>query len=77
MPRAVGIDLGTTYSCVAVVHNGNAEIIKNDCQNITTPSCVAFVDNQRLVGEDAKLQQAVNPNNTIFGKKISNISHKS
>lgn len=66
---SVGIDLGTTYSCVAVwqdQHN-RVEIIHNEQGNKTTPSCVAFTDKQRLIGDAAKNQAASNPQNTIFG----------
>ncbi|MCI31664.1 heat-shock protein, partial [Trifolium medium] len=65
---AVGIDLGTTYSCVAVWHeqHSRVEIIHNDQGNRTTPSCVAFTDKQRLIGDAAKNQAATNPQNTIF-----------
>jgi len=66
---AVGIDLGTTYSCVAVwldEHN-RVEIIHNDQGNKTTPSFVAFTDDQRLIGDAAKNQAATNPENTVFG----------
>ncbi|GAU18977.1 hypothetical protein TSUD_178940 [Trifolium subterraneum] len=69
--HAVGIDLGTTYSCVAVwqeQHN-RVEIIHNEQGNKTTPSCVAFTDKQRLIGEAAKNQAAANPQNTIFDAK--------
>ncbi|XP_061338286.1 heat shock 70 kDa protein 4-like [Gastrolobium bilobum] len=68
---AVGIDLGTTYSCVAVwqeQHN-RGEIIHNDQGNTITPSCVAFTDNQRLIGDAAKNQAASNPTNTVFDAK--------
>jgi len=66
---AIGIDLGTTYSCVAVWQdqNNRAEIIHNDQGNRTTPSFVAFTDDQRLIGDSAKNQAASNPVNTIFG----------
>lgn len=65
----VGIDLGTTYSCVAVWQDQHCrvEIIHNDQGNRTTPSCVAFTDNQRLIGDAAKNQAAMNPTNTVFG----------
>ncbi|KEH21523.1 heat shock cognate 70 kDa protein [Medicago truncatula] len=69
--RAVGIDLGTTYSCVAVwLENHNrVEIIYNDQGNKTTPSFVAFTDDQRLIGDAAKNQAATNPENTVFDAK--------
>ncbi|GAU23230.1 hypothetical protein TSUD_172580 [Trifolium subterraneum] len=66
---AVGIDLGTTYSCVAVWLDDQqrVEIIHNDQGNRTTPSFVAFTDDQRLIGDAAKNQTASNPTNTVFG----------
>ena len=65
----IGIDLGTTYSCVGIFRNGSVEIIPNELGNRITPSVVAFTDEERLVGEAAKNQAALNPKRTIYSVK--------
>lgn len=67
--QAIGIDLGTTYSCVGIWQGDHVEIIANDQGNRTTPSYVAFTDTERLLGDAAKNQAAMNPQNTIFDAK--------
>ena len=66
-PPVVGVDLGTTYSCVAIYKNGKVEVIANDQgKNRVTPSYVAFNDYERMVGDAAKTQAAINPSNTVY-----------
>src|ERR1700753_4010104 len=72
MAPAIGIDLGTTYSCVGIFRDDRIEIIANDQGNRTTPSFVAFTDTERLIRDAAKNQVAMNPANTVFDAKRFN-----
>jgi endoplasmic reticulum chaperone BiP len=63
--KVIGIDLATTYSCVGIFQKGKVDIIANDQSNCVTPSNVAFTENERLIGEGAKNQAALNPPNWI------------
>ncbi|PRQ22602.1 putative Heat shock protein 70 family [Rosa chinensis] len=74
--HAIGIDLGTTYSCVAVWQQNRVEIIVNDQGNRTTPSYVAFTDTKRLVGDAALNQIIKNPTNTVFALVIEGPNDK-
>ena len=69
MSKVIGIDLGTTNSCVAVMEGGEATVIPNSEGARTTPSVVAYVKNERLVGQVAKRQAVVNPDNTVLSIK--------
>lgn len=68
MPLAIGIDLGTVYSCVAVCRYGNVEILANNQGDNTTPSVVGFTSTDRLVGAAAKNHMSSNSENTIYGR---------
>lgn len=65
--KAIGIDLGTKYSCVGVWQRNRVEIAPNELGNMTTPSYVAFTDSERLIGDAAKDKVAGNAINTVFG----------
>jgi len=69
MAKVIGIDLGTTNSCVAIMDGAQPRVIENAEGARTTPSIVAFTDDERLVGQSAKRQAVTNPENTIFGAK--------
>uniref|UniRef100_UPI000AA0F788 Hsp70 family protein n=1 Tax=Leisingera sp. F5 TaxID=1813816 RepID=UPI000AA0F788 len=69
MSKVIGIDLGTTNSCVAIMDGSQPRVIENAEGARTTPSIVAFTDDERLVGQPAKRQAVTNPDNTVFGVK--------
>jgi molecular chaperone DnaK len=69
MSKVIGIDLGTTNSCVAIMDGSQPRVIENSEGARTTPSIVAFTDDERLVGQPAKRQAVTNPENTIFAVK--------
>ena len=69
MSKVIGIDLGTTNSCVAIMDGSQPKVIENAEGARTTPSIVAFTDDERLVGQPAKRQAVTNPENTVFGVK--------
>ena len=65
----IGIDLGTTYSCVGIFKNNQVEVIPNELGNRITPSVVSFTDEERLIGEAAKNQATINPSRTVYDVK--------
>ena len=69
MAKVIGIDLGTTNSCVAIMDGSAAKVVENSEGARTTPSIVGFTDDERLVGQSAKRQAVTNPGNTIFSAK--------
>ena len=84
MAKVLGIDLGTTNSCMAVMEGGKSVIVPNAEGGRTTPSVVAFTKNgERLVGQAAKRQAVTNPSNTMFsskrfmGRRYEEVAHKS
>lgn len=69
MGKIIGIDLGTTNSCVAVLDGGKARVLENAEGDRTTPSIIAYTDDETIVGQPAKRQAVTNPNNTFFAIK--------
>ena len=69
MGKIIGIDLGTTNSCVAVLEGGKPRVIENAEGDRTTPSIIAYTDDEILVGQPAKRQSVTNPDNTLFAVK--------
>jgi len=76
MAKVIGIDLGTTNSCVAIMDGAQPRVIENAEGARTTPSIVAFTDDERLVGQAAKRQAVTNPSNTVFAVKFPRSSCK-
>ena len=74
MAKVIGIDLGTTNSCVAIMDGSQPRVIENQEGARTTPSIVAYTDDERLVGQPAKRQAVTNPENTIFGVNVDTAS---
>ena len=69
MSKIIGIDLGTTNSCVAILESGKPKIIENSEGDRTTPSVVAYTENETIVGQSAKRQAVTNPENTLYAIK--------
>ena len=69
MAKVIGIDLGTTNSCLSILEGGDPKVIENSEGIRTTPSMVAFKDGERLIGQTAKRQAVTNPKNTIYSTK--------
>ena len=75
MSKVIGIDLGTTNSCLSILEGGDPKVVENSEGTRTTPSMVAFKDGERLIGQTAKRQAVTNPENTIYAAKRL-IGHK-
>jgi len=75
MGKIIGIDLGTTNSCVSVMDNGSVKVIENSEGDRTTPSVVAFANDEVLVGQPAKRQAVTNPTNTIYAGSAKRYRH--
>ena len=69
MAKVIGIDLGTTNSCVAIMDGKNPKVIENSEGARTTPSVVAFTESEKLIGQSAKRQAVTNPENTLYAVK--------
>ena len=75
MAKVIGIDLGTTNSCVAIMDGSAAKVVENSEGARTTPTIVGFTDEERLVGQSAKRQAVTNPTNTLFAVKRLSLIH--